>query len=91
MQRGSVFPGLLGLAMLAALAALACGGGLTLKECLQVALASNPSFKESRLAVSASERSVESAEGHRYSCAIVSLDEPGRPKGGESTERRKHE
>jgi outer membrane protein len=57
---------ILGLVILATLAAPARGGGLTLKECLQAALADNPSFKEARLAVSASERGVESAEGRRF-------------------------
>jgi outer membrane protein len=66
MRRRKAFRGILGLAMLGALAAPALGGGLTLRECLQAALAENPSFKESRLAVSASERSVESAEGRRF-------------------------
>jgi outer membrane protein TolC len=66
MRKWNAFRGILGLVILAALAAPARGGGLTLKECLQAALAENPSFKESRLAVSASEQSVTSAEGRRY-------------------------
>ena len=57
---------MIGFMILATLAAPARGGGLTLKECLQAALADNPSFKESRLAVSASEQGVASAEGRRY-------------------------
>ncbi|MGB7631854.1 MAG: TolC family protein [Candidatus Deferrimicrobium sp.] len=52
--------------ILAVLAAPARGGGLTLKECLQAALTDNPLFKESLLAVKASEYGVDSAEGRRY-------------------------
>jgi len=66
MRKVNAFPGILGLVILAALAAPALGGGQTLKECLQTALADNPSFKEARLAVSASERGVDSAEGRRF-------------------------
>jgi outer membrane protein TolC len=66
MRKRNVFQGILGLVILAVSAAPARGGGLTLKECLQAALADNPSFKESLLAVSASERGVESAEGRRF-------------------------
>ena len=66
MRKVNAFPGILGLVILAVLAAPARGGGQTLKECLQTALADNPSFKEARLAVSASERGVDSAEGRRF-------------------------
>jgi outer membrane protein TolC len=52
--------------MLAAQAPPAHGGGLTLGECLQAALAQNPTMKEARLAVTASEQGVESAEGRRF-------------------------
>ncbi len=61
-----IVPGILGLAVLSAAAAPARGDGLTLRECLRAALAGNPSLKETRLAASASERGVESAEGRRY-------------------------
>lgn len=57
---------ILGLVILVTLATPARGGGLTLRECLQAALADNPSFKESRLAVKASEHGVDSAEGRRF-------------------------
>ena len=66
MRKVNAFPGILGLMILAVLATPARGGGLTLKECLQAALADNPLFKESRLAVKGSERGVESAEGRRF-------------------------
>ena len=66
MQKWKTFPGILGLVIVAALAAPARADGLTLRECLHAALAENPSLKESRLAVSASEQGVESAEGRRY-------------------------
>lgn len=66
MPKVNAFPGILGLMILAVLAAPARGGGQTLKECLQTALADNPSFREARLAVSASERGVDSAEGRRF-------------------------
>ncbi len=66
MQKWKTFPGILGLVTLVALAAPARGGGLTLRECLQATLADNPSFKESLLAVKASEQGVESAEGRRF-------------------------
>lgn len=66
MRRRSAFLGFLGLAILAALAAPAHGGGLTLKECLYAVLAHNPSYREARLAVSASEQGVESAQGRRF-------------------------
>jgi outer membrane protein TolC len=66
MRKWKAFPGILGLVILAALAAPARGGGLALKECLHAALADNPLLKESRLAVTASVRGVESAEGRRF-------------------------
>jgi len=66
MRKWNAFPGILGLMILAVLAAPARGGGLTLKVCLQAALADNPLFKESLLAVKASEQGVESAEGRRF-------------------------
>jgi outer membrane protein len=66
MGKWNAFSGILGLVILAAQAAPVRGGGLSLKECLHTALAENPSFKESRLAVSASEQGVASAEGRRY-------------------------
>ena len=66
MGKWNAFPGILGLMILAVLAAPARGGGLTLKECLRATLADNPSFKESLLAVKASEQGVESAEGRRF-------------------------
>jgi outer membrane protein TolC len=66
MPKVNAFPGILGLVILVVLAAPASCGGQTLKECLQTALADNPSFKEARLAVSASERGVDSAEGRRF-------------------------
>ena len=71
---------MIGFMILAVLAAPAQAGGLTLKECLQAALAENPSFKESRLAVSASEQGVESAEGRRYPRLSHRCD-PGFPAG----------
>ena len=66
MRKVNAFPGIFGLVILAALAVPARGGGLTLKECLQAAVADNPSFKESLLAVSASEQGVESSKGRRF-------------------------
>ncbi|MGA7105746.1 MAG: TolC family protein [Candidatus Deferrimicrobiaceae bacterium] len=66
MRIRTAFPGILGLVILAALAVPARGGGLALRECLQATLADNPSFKESLLAVRASEQGIASAEGRRY-------------------------
>jgi outer membrane protein len=66
MRKWKALRGILGLVILAALAASARGGGLTLRECLQAALVDNPSFKESRLAVKGSDHGVDSAEGRRF-------------------------
>lgn len=66
MRKMRAFLGILGLILLVTTSAPAMGAGLSLKECLNAALAENPSLKEARLSVRVSERSVESAEGRRF-------------------------